>query len=111
MTKLSVEQFQKSKFNFNVELRAGIDDDPPSSSNVIFYLQMKSTTNEGTIKTEPIWLSLADMVKLSMLMTTASHFWIEKLDKGSQETKERIKLFRDSWKRMSESIDKLNLGK
>lgn len=107
-----VEKFSKETKKHKITLIAGIEPDPPDPrSNVIFYLRMESiekNTGEKQ-KVEPIWLSLGEMVKLSVLMTIASQFWLERLDKDSKYSRERIEAFRKAWGQMSEAIDDLDL--
>lgn len=70
---------------------------------------MESTEKETRKKqeTESIWLSLNEMVKLSILMTIASQFWLERLEKDEGYSIERIQAFKKSWKQMREAIDDL----
>ena len=107
-----VEKFSKDTGEHEIELIAGIEPNPPDPRpNAIFYLRMESiekSTGEKQ-KVEPIWLSLGEMVKLSVLMTIASQFWLERLDKDSKYSKERIKAFKNAWGQMSEAIDDLDL--
>ena len=89
---------------------AGIIPEPPDPyPNAIFYLRMESTEKETgqKQKPQPIWLSLNEMVKLSVLMTMASQFWLERLEKDEKYSIERIQAFRKSWKQMRKAIDDL----
>lgn len=107
-----VEKFHKETSEYDIDFIAGIEPDPPYPyPNAIFYLRMESTHRETgkTKKTEPIWLTLREMVKLSVLMTMASQFWIKRLDKGTGESKKRIAEFRKAWNKTKDAIDTLEL--
>jgi len=106
-----VEEFWKvTSQNHKIKLIAGIEPRPSQPyRNIIFYIRMESTDLETNLKTkvEPIWLSLNEMVKLSVLMTLASRFWLERLDKRSRRGKERMETFIDAWNEMSTAMDYL----
>lgn len=68
----------------------------------------KETNKE--IKVKSIWLSLNEMAKLSVLMTIASRFWLERLEKGSKHSQKRIKAFVDSWDQTKDALDNLFEG-
>ena len=89
---------------------AGINPKPPDPCpNAIFYVRMESEdkdTNEMQYP-EPIYLTLNEMVKLSVLMTIASKFWVERLEKRSPQSQDRIKTFVDTWTQVSGAMDEL----
>lgn len=66
-------------------------------------------TNEQS-KVKSIWLSLNEMAKLSVLMTIASRFWLERLEKGSRYSQKRIEAFIDSWSQVKDALDDLFEG-
>jgi len=110
--KLIVERFSKETPKHEISLSAGIIPEPPDPyPNVIFYIEMKSVDkNTGkSQKPEPIWLTLGEMVKLSVLMTVASQFWLERLDKDEGYSEERIEKFREAWSQMSGAVDNLGI--
>lgn len=110
ITKQLIEKFHKATSEHEIDLIAGIIPDPPEPyPNAIFYLRMESTEKHtgDRQKPQPIWLTLSEMVKLSILMTLASQFWLERLEKDDRYSIERIQAFRKSWKRMREAIDDL----
>jgi len=110
INKLIVEKFSKETPNHKISLVAGIIPEPPDPyPNAIFYIEMESIDKDTreSQKPEPIWLTLGEMVKLSVLMTVASQFWLERLDKDEEYSKERIEEFREAWGRMSGAVDKL----
>ena len=75
---------------------------------MMFFLQMTSNSRErGKQATEPIYLTLAEMVKLSVLMTTASQFWTKTFDKYSWEDEEQIDIFCEEWVKIRGSINKI----
>jgi hypothetical protein len=103
---LTIQEFKKGKGDFEVRLRAGIDTDPIGYRNVMFFLQMASDSKErGRQSTEPLYLPLGEMVKLSVLMTTASKFWQDTFNKESIEDAERVRVFCEEWDRIRESIN------
>ena len=107
-----VEKFHKETSEYEIDLIAGIIPDPPDPyPNAIFYLSMESTEKDTgkKQKPQPIWLTLGEMVKLSVLMTMASQFWLERLEKKSRYSKERIEAFREAWNQVSEAINDLEL--
>jgi len=110
--KLVVERFSKKTSNHEINLVAGIIPEPPDPyPNVIFYIEMESidkNTGESQ-KPEPIWLTLGEMVKLSVLMTVASQFWLERLEKDDEYSGERIKEFGKAWSKVSGAVDDLDL--
>jgi len=110
--KLIVERFSKETPKHEISLVAGIIPEPPDPyPNVIFYIEMKSIDKDTgkSQKPEPIWLTLGEMVKLSVLMTVASQFWLERLDKDEGYSGERIEEFREAWSQMSGAVDNLAL--
>ena len=112
MSKQLVEKFHKETNEYEIDLIAGIIPEPPDPyPNAIFYLRMESTEKHTgkKQKPEPIWLSLGEMMKLSMMMNMASQFWLERLEKDSNYTKIRIETFRKSWKQVSRAMDDLRL--
>lgn len=106
-----IERFSKETPRHEIDLIAGINPNPPRAHNAIFYIRMESIDKDTgeKLKPEPIWLSLSEMAKLSVLMTVASQFWLERLDKDEEYSEERIEVFKDGWKRVSEAIDDLDL--
>jgi hypothetical protein len=110
MRKQLVEEFSKETDTHEIRLVAGIDPNPPDPySNAIFYIRMESEARETgeRCKVEPIWLSLNEMVKLSVLMTVASKFWEKKLEKGSWRSWKKARAFINAWNQMSDSMDTL----
>ena len=106
-----VEKITKDTGEHIIKLIAGVDPNPPYPSNAIFYIRMESIEKETEEKSkvEPIWLSLNEMTKLSVLMTVASRFWLERLEKGTEYARERIETFIAAWKQMRDAIDDLDL--
>jgi hypothetical protein len=110
MKKQLVEEFSKETDTHEIRLIAGIDPNPPDPhSNTMFYFRMESKEKETDerCKVEPIWRSLNEMIKLSVLMTVASKFWEKKLEKGSWHGWKRAQAFIDAWNQMSDSMDTL----
>jgi hypothetical protein len=110
--KLIVERFSKETPKHEISLVAGIIPKPPDPyPNVIFYMEMESIDKDTgkSQKPEPIWLTLGEMVKLSVLMTVASQFWLERLEKDEEYSGERVKEFRKAWRQMSGAVDNLAL--
>jgi len=110
MKKQLVEEFFKDTGEHQISLIAGIDPNPPAPyPNAIFYIRMKSIDKETNKKSKvkPIWLSLNEMLKLSVLMTIASRFWLERLEKNSWNRRKKIKKFIDTWTRMRDAMDEL----
>lgn len=108
-----VEEFSKDTGEHEIKLIAGIEPNPPDPyPNAIFYVRMESTDKETNkeSKVEPIWLSLNEMAKLSVLMTIASRFWLERLEKTSWQSKKRIKAFINAWAQVKEAMDTLFEG-
>ena len=108
-----VEKFSKETREHEITLVAGIDPNPPDPyPNAIFYVRMESTDKETNKKSKvkPIWLSLNEMAKLSVLMTIASRFWLERLEKASGHSQKRIKAFVNAWDQMKEAMDNLFEG-
>lgn len=104
-----VQEFAKETEKHKIRLIAGIHPEPPKASNAIFYVRMESEDKDTgeTCFVEPIWLTLNEMVKLSVLMTLASKFWAERLEKGSSYSQKRIKTFVHAWNQMSDTMDDL----
>ena len=105
-----VEKFHKETGEHEIDLIAGIIPDPPDPyPNAIFYLRMESIEKDTGKKQKPqsIWLTLSEMVKLSILMTMASQFWLERLEKDERYSVERINAFKKSWTQMRGAIDDL----
>ena len=105
-----IDEFVKHPECGEIKLIAGIDPDPPDPyPNAVFYIRMVSPdiTTKETCKTEKIWLSLSEITRLSVLMTIASRFWVERLNKGEEYTEERIKDFQSEYKQIKEAIDRL----
>jgi hypothetical protein len=103
-----VEKIEKDTGEHLIELVAGIEPNPPDPyPNSIFYIRMKSTEKETGFESyvKPIWLSLNEMTKLSVLMTLASRFWLERLDKDTEYAQERVTDFIRAWKKMRNAID------
>jgi len=99
--------FKKIDNKHIVNLIAGID---PNPSHAIFYLRMESKdkrTGKTIDSVKPIWLSLTEMQKLSMLMFIASRFWEETYEKGSEYSKKRISDFIEVWDIMEKALDVL----
>jgi hypothetical protein len=93
-----------------IRLVAGIDKEPPDPHpNAIFYIRMESQDRETKepCETEDIWLSLNEMTRLSVLMNIASQFWLERLEKGETYSEERIKEFREEYKKIKESLNRI----
>lgn len=91
-------------------LIAGIDPEPPDPyPNAIFYVRMVShdINTRKPCKTQTIWLSLSEMTRLSVLMTIASRFWMERLNKGEEYTKERVKEFQNEYKQIKRALERL----
>jgi hypothetical protein len=110
MKKQLVEEFSKETDTHEIRLIAGIDPNPPPPhSNTMFYIRMESEEKDSgrKCKVEPIWLSLNEMIKLSVLMTVSSKFWEEKLKKGSWRSWKRTQAFIDVWNKMRDSMDTL----
>lgn len=110
MRKKLVEKFSKETREHKIQLIAGIEPQPSGPyPNPIFYIRMESIDKEKnkTTKVRPIWLSLNEMVKLSVLMTIASRFWLERLDKGTRCGRKRIETFIDAWDQISRAVDDL----
>jgi len=110
MKRQLVEEFSKETGEHRIRLVAGIEPRPPRPHpNAIFYIRMESTDKEKnkTIMVKPIWLSLNEMMKLSVLMTVASRFWLERLDKRTRRSRSRIQAFIDAWKQISKAVDDL----
>jgi hypothetical protein len=102
---LTIQEFVKGKGDFEVRLRAGIETNPPKYPHVMFFIQMASDSRErGKQVTETLYLTLAEMVKLSVLMTTASQFWTKTFDKYSEEDQIKINRFCEEMDRIRESI-------
>ena len=100
MRKQLVEEFFKETETHEIRLIAGIDPEPPDPHpNAIFYIRMESIEKETKekCKAQQIWLSLNEMGKLNILMTVASRFWEERLEKGSRYSQKRIKAFIKVW--------------
>jgi len=107
-----VEKFHKETSEHEIDLIAGIIPNPPDPyPNAIFYLKMESTEiyTGKKQKPQPIWLTLGEMLKLSVLMTMASKFWLERLEKRSKYSEERIEAFRKAWNQVGEAINDLEL--
>jgi hypothetical protein len=69
-------------------------------------LQIESYSKETQFQvSKPIYLSLPEMVRLSMLMTTASQFWTTTFDRTSEEDLDKIDKFCEEWKEIRKSID------
>lgn len=105
-----VEEFLKETRTHKIRLIAGVDPAPPDPhGNAMFYIRMESTEKKTKRrnKAQQIWLSLNEMGKLSVLMTVASRFWEERLDKGSKRSTKRINAFIKAWTQMSKSLDGL----
>ena len=109
MTKQIVEQFVKGNRGFEVKLKAGVDTNPPGYPNAMFFIEMSSYKIERDewVITEPIYLTLAEMAKLSVLMTTASQFWTKTFNKYSKEDLKKIDAFCKEWKRIRESVESI----
>jgi len=108
-----VEKFSKETRGHEITLTAGIDPSPPDPyPNAIFYVRMESIDKETNKKSkvEPIWLSLNEMAKLSVLMTIASRFWIERLEKTSWQSQKRIEAFINAWGHVKDAMDSLFEG-
>ena len=105
-----VEKFSKETGEHEITLIAGIDLSPPDPyPNAIFYVRMESIDKETNKKSkvEPIWLSLNEMAKLSVLMTIASRFWLERLEKASWQSRKRVKAFVNAWGQVKDAMDTL----
>jgi hypothetical protein len=105
-----IDEFIKQPSSGEIKLIAGIDPDPPAPyPNAIFYIRMVSpdVNTKEVCKTEKIWLTLSEMTRLSVLMTIASRFWVERLNKGEGYTEERIKEFQDEYKEIKEAMERL----
>ena len=110
MGKKLVEEFSKKTKTHEIKLIAGIDPNPPDPyPNAIFYIRMESThrKTEETTKVKPIWFSLNEMMKLSVLMALALRFWTERLNKDSPYSHKRIEAFIDTWTQMKDSMESL----
>ena len=108
-----VEAISKETSEHEIKLIAGIEPNPPDPySNAIFYVRMESIDKETNKKSkvESIWLSLNEMAKLSVLMTIASRFWLERLEKGSGHSQKRITAFVDAWNQVKDAMDNLFEG-
>lgn len=93
-----------------IRLIAGIDPNPPDPyPNAIFYIRMVSQDCKTKVpcSTESIWLSLTEMTRLSVLMSIASRFWVERLNKSEAYTEERIKEFQDQYKEIKKALERL----
>lgn len=108
--KLVDEFIKQSSECGEIRLIAGIDPNPPDPyPNAIFYICMVSPDigTKKPCKTEKIWLSLSEMTRLGVLMTIASRFWVERLNKGEEYTEERIKEFQNEYKEIKEAMERL----
>lgn len=105
-----VEEFRKETSDHEIRLIAGIEPDPYAPyPNAIFYIRMESVDKETNRRTKvkPIWLSLNEMAKLSVLMTIASRFWLERLEQKTWRGRKRIEDFIDAWAQISHAVDDL----
>jgi|SRR3990170_5420966 len=106
-----VDEFVKQSSECGeIRLIAGIDTEPHDPCpNAIFYIRMESQDRDTKehCKTENIWLSLNEMTRLSVLMSIASRFWVERLDKGESDSEERIKEFVDEYQKIKEALKRL----
>ena len=92
MKRQKIDEFVKETETHEIKLVVGIDPKPREAVNPMFYIRMESKSKKTgkTRKAKSIWLSLNEMAKLSVLLTVASRFWTERLEKGSEYSEERI---------------------
>jgi hypothetical protein len=91
-------------------LIVGIDPEPPDPyPNAVFYIRMVSQDLDTMkpCKTQTFWLSLSEMTRLSVLMSIASRFWMERLDKREEYTKERVRDFQNEYTQIKEALERL----